>query len=245
MSRNDQSLRLRQGRGWLLAAILVLVVPALHAAQTSSPSNTLVSGFNTGGGSSTSPSFKLDGCLDEGLGGASSSASFSLVSGCGAVLSAVVLAIPSADLAITKTPSAPPYGAGMPITYTITVSNAGPDPAALVTVADNIPPGTTFTSATPSQGSCSGTSSVTCSLGTIGTGASATITLVLTLPSTPGPVVNTASVTSSTADPNLLTNSSTSTVTVIPAAAIPAVSQLALLLLLASLALLGAIRLHR
>jgi uncharacterized repeat protein (TIGR01451 family) len=147
--------------------------------------------------------------------------------------------IGNADLSITKTPSAPPYGTGTPITYTITVTDAGPSAAANVTVTDTSPPGTTFGSATPSQGSCSGTTTVTCTLGTIANGASATIALTVTLPSTPGPVSNTATVTAVNPDPNPANNSSTATVTVIPVAAIPATSPLTLLLLGLALAIVG------
>ena len=71
--------------------------------------------------------------------------------------------------------------------------------AAAVTVSDPLPAGVTFVSATPSVGSCSGTSTVTCSLGTLASGASATVTIVVT-PSA-GPLSNTATVSSSTADP--------------------------------------------
>jgi uncharacterized repeat protein (TIGR01451 family) len=135
------------------------------------------------------------------------------------------------DLSISKTASPGPYGTGLPVTYTIVVHNGGPADAAGVTVTDALPPGTTFVSATPSQGSCSGTSTVTCTLGTLTNNASATIALVLTLPSTPGPVSNTASVTTTNPDTNSLNNNSTATVTVVPAAQIPALSRLTLLLL--------------
>jgi len=39
--------------------------------------------------------------------------------------------------------------------------------AAGVTISDTLPPGTTLVSTTPSQGSCTGTSTITCSLGTV------------------------------------------------------------------------------
>ena len=68
---------------------------------------------------------------------------------------------------------------GSTISYTVTVNNAGPNSAAGVTVTDVLPANATFVSATPSQGSCSGTGTVNCSLGLIGASGSATITLVL------------------------------------------------------------------
>jgi uncharacterized repeat protein (TIGR01451 family) len=155
-------------------------------------------------------------------------------------VTAIVLA--TADLTITKTPAPGPYGTGLPLTYTIVVSNGGPSTATAVIVTDVLPPGTTFQSATPA-GACSGTTTITCNAGTLANGASATFTLTVTLPSSPGPITNTASVTAAvtTSDPNPANNTTTSTITVIPAGSIPAISPLALLLLCAALAIAGAI----
>jgi uncharacterized repeat protein (TIGR01451 family) len=155
-------------------------------------------------------------------------------------VTSIVLA--TADLSITKTPAPGPYGTGLPLTYTIVVSNGGPSTATGVTVTDILPAGTTFQSATPG-GACSGTTTITCNAGTLANGASATFTLTVTLPSSPGPVTNTASVTAAatTADPNPANNSASSTITVIPAGNIPAISPLALLMLCMALAAAGAI----
>jgi uncharacterized repeat protein (TIGR01451 family) len=142
-----------------------------------------------------------------------------------------VTAAPAADLSITKTAGAPPFGTGRDLAYTIVVGNAGPASAASAVLTDVLPAGTTFVSATPSQGSCSGTATVTCALGTIASGGSATITLHVTLPSTPGPVSNTATITSANPDPNPANNTSTATVSVVAAASIPAASPAVLLLL--------------
>jgi uncharacterized repeat protein (TIGR01451 family) len=144
-----------------------------------------------------------------------------------------------ADLAITKTAAPPPYGTGLPLTYTIAVANAGPNPATSVVVNDILPAGTTFVSATPSQGSCSGTTTVICSLGTIANGANATITLTVTLPAAQGPVSNTATVTSANPDPDPANNTSTSNIAVIPAAAIPTLSTTVLLLMAVAFAAMG------
>src|SRR6185437_6181469 len=76
------------------------------------------------------------------------------------------LGAPSADLAITKTGPATAIP-GNSISYTITVTNNGPSDAASVTVTDVTPAGLNFVSATPSAGSCSGTATVTCNLGTV------------------------------------------------------------------------------
>jgi uncharacterized repeat protein (TIGR01451 family) len=145
----------------------------------------------------------------------------------------------NADVAVIKTAAPGPYGTGANLTYTIAVSNAGPAAAANVSVTDAIPAGTTFVSAVPTQGSCSGTTTVTCSLGAIAGGGSASIALTVTLPPTPGPVANTAVVSTTSPDGNAANNSSTSNITVVASAAIPAMSSMMLLLLALALAMAG------
>jgi uncharacterized repeat protein (TIGR01451 family) len=145
----------------------------------------------------------------------------------------------NADVGVVKTAAPGPYGTGNNLTYTIAVNNAGPTAAANVSVTDAIPAGATFVSAIPTQGSCSGTTTVTCSLGSMANLGSASIALTVTLPSTPGPVSNTAIVSTTSPDPNAANNSSTSTITVIPAANIPAISPMMLLLLAITLAMAG------
>jgi len=156
------------------------------------------------------------------------------------------IALATADLSITKTAGPGPFGTGLPLTYTIVVTNGGPNTATGVTVTDVLPPGTTFQSATPG-GACSGTTTITCNAGTLTNGASATFTLTVTLPSTPGVVTNTATVTAAatSSDPNPTNNSATSTITVIPAGNIPMVSPLALLFLGIILAAAGALAMKR
>ncbi|HET6771355.1 MAG TPA: right-handed parallel beta-helix repeat-containing protein, partial [Actinomycetota bacterium] len=108
----------------------------------------------------------------------------------------------AADLALTKTdpPGRAPTGRDM--TYTLTVNNLGPDAAAGVTIVDQLPPSVTFVSATPTQGTCQDSGgTVTCNLGTISNGAIATVAIVVK-PTVPGTITNTASVGSSTHDPN-------------------------------------------
>ena len=132
--------------------------------------------------------------------------------------SADTTVIPAADLSLTKTDSPDPVLAGQPVTYTLTASNAGPSSATGVQVTDNLPAGTTFGSATPSQGSCSQASgTVTCALGTVASGANATVTITASRDTT-GSMTNQASVTSGVADPNSADNSASATTTVNPAA---------------------------
>jgi uncharacterized repeat protein (TIGR01451 family) len=140
----------------------------------------------------------------------------------------------SADLSITKM-GPPAVNFSNNAIYTLLVNNAGPSNSQNVTVTDVIPSNTSFVSASASQGSCSGTSTVTCSLGTIAAGNSATITLMLHLISGQS-VTNTASVTADTPDPNLANN--TSTTGAIPVTPLPS----SLILILAGLGVLALYR---
>jgi uncharacterized repeat protein (TIGR01451 family) len=131
---------------------------------------------------------------------------------------ATVQPLPGADLAITKTASSSSVTAGGQVTYTLAVTNNGPDDASGVTVSDPLPAGETLVSAAPSQGSCSG---ATCSLGTIVDGGQAQILLTVDIASSAtGSLTNTATVSASTPDPNPANNTSTATVT-IPGAVAP------------------------
>jgi uncharacterized repeat protein (TIGR01451 family) len=98
-----------------------------------------------------------------------------------------------ADLVLTKADSPDPVTVGQTLTYTLTASNNGPANATGVTVTDTLPSGVTFVSASPSQGNCSGTTTVSCTLGDLNNGSSATVTIQVT-PTTEGELSNTASV---------------------------------------------------
>ncbi len=127
------------------------------------------------------------------------------------------------DLSITNSVvGGPPFLAGTNCNYIISVLNVGPGAANGVVVTDELPVGTTLVSATPSQGTCPpvppspfGTTIVSCALGSLANGASATISLTLTTGQTPGVVPNTAMVTAAEPDPNPGNNISTSTITTI------------------------------
>ncbi|HEX7833769.1 MAG TPA: DUF11 domain-containing protein, partial [Thermoanaerobaculia bacterium] len=108
----------------------------------------------------------------------------------------VTAAPASADISIVKSTNSNQAVTGTTITYTILVSNAGPSPATNVIVTDDLPTGLTFLDVTPSQGTCNAADPVSCNLGTILSGANATITLRATVTATTGTVANTASVTS-------------------------------------------------
>ena len=95
-----------------------------------------------------------------------------------------------------------------------------------VTLTDVLPAGVTFVSATPSSGTCSGTSTVVCKLGIFPSGATATIDIVVTVASNaPDTLTNSASVTALTSDPVLGNNTATEVTTVSSLALTSAVSR--------------------
>ncbi|MGZ8810217.1 MAG: Ig-like domain-containing protein, partial [Thermoanaerobaculia bacterium] len=116
-----------------------------------------------------------------------------------------IVGTPRADLAVVK--SGPSFiTSGSQITYTITVTNNGPSPADAVSLTDPAPAGLSFTSL---SGACTGT--FPCALGTMAAGAAATVTAVYSIPpgySGANPIVNTATVSSTTTDPTNGNNSS-------------------------------------
>jgi uncharacterized repeat protein (TIGR01451 family) len=82
------------------------------------------------------------------------------------------------------------------ITYAITVTENGPSGTMNASVTDVLPVGVTFVSATSSQGTCSGTSTVTCNLGSMSASSIATISLVVTTTAANAALENTATLTS-------------------------------------------------
>lgn len=117
-----------------------------------------------------------------------------------------------ADLSITQTDSPDPVVVGKTLTYTLSVRNSGPTRAANVRVTDTLPATVTYQSATASQGSCARSGQlVTCNLGTMASGGTATVRIVVLAPQTHGDLTNAASVTSDDPDPNRANNSATAT----------------------------------
>jgi len=88
---------------------------------------------------------------------------------------------------------------GQNFVYTMTVANAGPVAATAVTLTEPLPAGFALNVATPSQGSCSGTTTITCTLGGLASGGSATVQVSVT-PGTPGAASSRATLTSGVPD---------------------------------------------
>jgi len=99
------------------------------------------------------------------------------------------------------------------VTWTMVVTNNGPNTAHGVTVADPVPAGMTFVSATSSQGTCTGGALVNCTIGTMNVGSSVTITLVTTAAAT-GTIVNTATTVGTEQETNTANNTASANVVV-------------------------------
>lgn len=119
-----------------------------------------------------------------------------------------------ADLSLSMTASPTPVFISSNLTYTIQIQDLGLSNSADGTLTDTIPAGTTFVSASTTQGSCTQTASVTCTLGAITRGTTITVAITVTAPATPTTLTNTSKVTTSTTDP-VATNNSATTLTVV------------------------------
>jgi uncharacterized repeat protein (TIGR01451 family) len=111
------------------------------------------------------------------------------------------------DLVMVKCESPNPVAVGGNLNYTLYVTNAGPSATTNVVTSDTLPAQVSFVSSSPSQGSCSGTSTVNCNLGPLANDTGATVAIVA-MAKTPGAVVNTVVASSAVTDPNQTDNSS-------------------------------------
>ena len=154
-----------------------------------------------------------------------------------AVVLFLIAAASTVDVGIVKTAASVTPVMAQPLDYTLVVTNHGPITATGVTVSDPLPANFAFVSATSTQGSCSGTTTVTCNIGTMLNGASVTITIRGTA-GVAGPMSNTAAVSENEPDSQLSNNSSTAAVNVVED--VPALSSYALMLLALALAFTAA-----
>jgi uncharacterized repeat protein (TIGR01451 family) len=119
----------------------------------------------------------------------------------------------SADMSIVKSADVLSAVSGTPVTYSLLVRNAGPAIARAVVITDDLPAGMTLVS---SSVPCSG-SPLTCPLGDLAPGASTTVRLIASAPSSAGDTTNTARVASNTADALPANNTSSVRVSIVPA----------------------------
>jgi len=118
------------------------------------------------------------------------------------------------DISVNKTDLPDPVTVGNNLTYTIVVTNNGPETATGVTLTDTLPAGVIYVAATSTLGTCSRAgSTVTCNIGTLYNASSATVTIIVT-PTTAGTITNTATVTCNETDTNKGNNTATATTTV-------------------------------
>jgi uncharacterized repeat protein (TIGR01451 family) len=124
---------------------------------------------------------------------------------------------PSADLSVTKTDSPDPAHVGQKLTYTVAVTNNGPDQATGVILSDTLPKTTGFGSVSTTQGTCTRTKTgVMCNLGTLASGGTATVTIVVK-PTQKGTITNTVTVAAtSPTDPNTANNTASQSTVVKP-----------------------------
>ncbi len=123
---------------------------------------------------------------------------------------------PVADIGITKTDDTDPVTTGFPLNYTISVSNpTGPSWAHDVVITESLPAGVTPVSTTGCVEDPAGIP--TCTIGAVLNGASAEVTVSVTVDEgTLGTITNTASVASLSDDPNPADNTTTENTQVDP-----------------------------
>ncbi len=122
--------------------------------------------------------------------------------------------LPQADLSITKADSPDPVHVGDELTYTLTVTNNGPQDATGVTVVDTLPAGVTYVSASDICTEAAGV--VTCTVGALPVDGVVEFTIVVTADAE-GTVTNTANVDGNEFDPVGANNTATTETTIIPA----------------------------
>ncbi|MCU1265734.1 MAG: hypothetical protein JWM21_2052 [Acidobacteria bacterium] len=130
-----------------------------------------------------------------------------------APVSVIVSGPTSANLSISKTASPNPAIVNANLTYRMVITNNGPSPATNATVTDTLPVGITFGSVSASQGTCMGTSIVTCNFGNLASGSSASASIIV-MPLSTGQFSNTATASATETDPDTSDNTATIVTTV-------------------------------
>ncbi len=134
--------------------------------------------------------------------------------------SAIVAAQTGADLVLEKSTFDNPAAADSTLTYTIFLFNDGPENAQNVVLTDVMPADVMFESVTPFPDTVSclfdaPSRTLTCDLGEVVAFDAVFLELTVRTPAYPTTIVNTATVTTSTSDPNLVNNSSTASTEVV------------------------------
>lgn len=112
----------------------------------------------------------------------------------------------TADLMVHKTASPEPVTVNQPLTYTLTISNNGPDIASSVRLTDTLPSGVTLAMASPSCQTTTGT--VSCNVGNLQSGESNRLQIIVT-PTEVGTIQNRVVISSATTDETPANNQQT------------------------------------
>lgn len=119
-----------------------------------------------------------------------------------------------ADVSVSQSASPDPALIGRELTYTVLVTNDGPSLASRVQLTDTLPATVRFLSASASTGTCAEAGgTVTCSLGQLSAGESATVAITVR-PIQLDQLTNVTTVTARQADPDASNNSSSLETTV-------------------------------
>ncbi len=125
-----------------------------------------------------------------------------------------------ADISVVQAIPPGPFPPGATVTYSATVSNAGPLPASSVILVDSLPSAQTFVSAAASQGECTAEGGqVLCRLDSIPAQGQVTVTIrgITKAGIPPGKVKNTMDVTAVEVDPDPTNNRAIEWVSISPA----------------------------
>jgi uncharacterized repeat protein (TIGR01451 family) len=127
---------------------------------------------------------------------------------------------PPADLALDLQGAPDPVNLGGYLTYTIAVTNHGPNAVTDARVFDRLPAGVTFVSADSPQGNCIQSNGlITCTFDPLASGASAVVTIGV-VPTSEAILTNTAAIVSSAVDSVAANNAATLQTTVLGGASL-------------------------
>jgi uncharacterized repeat protein (TIGR01451 family) len=122
-------------------------------------------------------------------------------------MSGHVLVAGETSLSLLKIATPDPGAVGGNTTYTLSVTNSSSGDLSEISLTDLVPTGVVFVSTTPSQRSCTQiTGTVSCELGTLADGESADVTIIVSNIAA-GRICNAATVTASTVESTILSNS--------------------------------------
>ena len=125
---------------------------------------------------------------------------------------------PVAELQISMSDAPDPVALSQAITYSIFLTNRGPNVGSNIVVSDVLPPSLQFVSAQTTHGACTNDgNAVGCAIAEFAPGERAVVTIVATANNV-GSVANTATVVGQPVDPNFLNNTATVGTLVVPAA---------------------------